>query len=142
LEKEIYKNYDIKATLRDPQPVENMSFAYALNIGRCIGCRKCVYACMAENNLSRKPQIQYIRVLKGFYTFFIRIFIFCTRTTAAADGCNCNNLLGYRWCLELLFKTKSVCPIIIKSKREKASPFGIGTANTAGSSCMGKLFPV
>jgi molybdopterin-containing oxidoreductase family iron-sulfur binding subunit len=29
-----------------------MGFAYALNIGRCIGCRKCVYACMAENNSS------------------------------------------------------------------------------------------
>ena len=64
LEKEVYETYDIKATIRDPRPLENMGFAYALNIGRCIGCRKCVYACMAENNLSRDPQIQYIRVLK------------------------------------------------------------------------------
>ena len=42
----------------------NVVYGYALNIGRCIGCRKCVYACMKENNLSRQPQIQYIRVLK------------------------------------------------------------------------------
>ena len=27
-------------------------------------CRKCVHACVAENNQSRNPEIQYIRVLK------------------------------------------------------------------------------
>jgi len=41
-----------------------VEFGYALNIGRCVGCRKCVYACMKENNQSRNPQIQYIRVLQ------------------------------------------------------------------------------
>jgi molybdopterin-containing oxidoreductase family iron-sulfur binding subunit len=64
LEREVKETYHVKATIRDPQPLDNVGFAYALNIGRCIGCRKCVYACMAENNLSRRPQIQYIRVLK------------------------------------------------------------------------------
>lgn len=29
-----------------------------------MGCRKCVYACVKENNQSRDPQIQYIRVLQ------------------------------------------------------------------------------
>ncbi len=64
LEKRILATHGVQATIRDPQPLENAHFAYALNIGRCIGCRKCVYACMKENNLSRDPQIQYIRVLK------------------------------------------------------------------------------
>ena len=64
LEHQIKSEYGIDAAVKDPLPIENTAFGYALNIGRCIGCRKCVYACMKENNLSRNPQIQYIRVLK------------------------------------------------------------------------------
>ena len=40
-----------------------VTFAYALDISRCIGCRRCVYACVEENNQSRDPQVQWIRVL-------------------------------------------------------------------------------
>jgi molybdopterin-containing oxidoreductase family iron-sulfur binding subunit len=64
LAKQVYDTYGVQAAIGEPQPLEKTRFAYALNIGRCIGCRKCVYACMKENNLSRMPQIQYIRVLK------------------------------------------------------------------------------
>lgn len=64
LEAEIHSTYGVKAAIADPPPMDGVEFAYALNIGRCIGCRKCVYACMKENNQSRDPQIQYIRVLK------------------------------------------------------------------------------
>lgn len=64
LEQEIGAKYGKKANVRDPQPINGVEYGYALNIGRCIGCRKCVYACMKENNLSRNPQVQYIRVLK------------------------------------------------------------------------------
>jgi molybdopterin-containing oxidoreductase family iron-sulfur binding subunit len=45
-------------------PLEGVVFGYALNISKCKGVRKCVEACVAENNLSRDPQIQYIRVLE------------------------------------------------------------------------------
>lgn len=47
-------------------------FAYGLDISRCVGCRRCVYACVHENNQSRRPQIQWIRVLrfeKGHFNF-------------------------------------------------------------------------
>ncbi len=47
----------------DP-PMDGVSFAYALDISRCIGCRRCVYGCVGENNQSRDPQIQWIRVLE------------------------------------------------------------------------------
>jgi molybdopterin-containing oxidoreductase family iron-sulfur binding subunit len=40
-----------------------VEFAYALDLSRCIGCRRCVYACVKENNQSRNPQVQWIRVL-------------------------------------------------------------------------------
>jgi Fe-S-cluster-containing dehydrogenase component len=44
--------------------LEGVVFGYALDLSRCIGCRRCVYACVQENNQSRDPQIQWIRVLE------------------------------------------------------------------------------
>ncbi len=64
LEAQIKEKYNVDATISDPPPIDGVEFAYVLNLARCIGCRKCVYACMEENNQSRSPQKQYIRVLK------------------------------------------------------------------------------
>ena len=58
------ERYGKLVDVADPPPLPGVEFAYILNLGRCIGCRKCVYACMKENNLSRTPQKQYIRVLE------------------------------------------------------------------------------
>ena len=61
---EVEKQYGIRPQVRDLKPMDGVEFVYALNLTRCIGCRKCVHACVAENNQSRNPEIQYIRVLK------------------------------------------------------------------------------
>lgn len=61
---EVEKRYGVRPHLRDVRPLAGVEFVYALNLSRCIGCRKCVYACVAENNQSRAPQIQYIRVVE------------------------------------------------------------------------------
>jgi Fe-S-cluster-containing dehydrogenase component len=45
-------------------PLDGTLYGYALDIQRCIGCRRCVYACVEENNQTRNPQMQYIRVLR------------------------------------------------------------------------------
>ena len=45
-------------------PNDEVIFGYGLDISRCIGCRRCVYACVEENNQSRDPQIHWIRVLE------------------------------------------------------------------------------
>jgi Fe-S-cluster-containing dehydrogenase component len=45
-------------------PRAGVEFAYGLDLSRCIGCRRCVYACVKENNQSRDPQIHWIRVLE------------------------------------------------------------------------------
>jgi len=60
----VEKRFGVRPSLLDPPPLDGVEFVYALNISRCIGCRKCVHACVAENNQSRSPEIQYIRVLK------------------------------------------------------------------------------
>lgn len=64
IEKEIKERYGVDANVQDPKPIPDVQFAYALNISRCVGCRRCVHACVEENNQSHDPEIQYIRVLE------------------------------------------------------------------------------
>ena len=62
LEKEYSEKYGQAVTVSATRAAEGVLFAYALDISRCIGCRRCVYACVDENNQSRDPQIHWIRV--------------------------------------------------------------------------------
>lgn len=64
LEKDYEKKYGMKFSVSAKTPIDNTLFGYALDISRCVGCRRCVYACVKENNQSRKPQIHWIRVLE------------------------------------------------------------------------------
>jgi molybdopterin-containing oxidoreductase family iron-sulfur binding subunit len=63
LEREYSERYHEKVTVSDAPPLPGVEFAYALDLSRCIGCRRCVKACSEENNQSRKPEVQWIRVL-------------------------------------------------------------------------------
>jgi Fe-S-cluster-containing dehydrogenase component len=70
LEKEYNKQYerdDITVGASEAKP--GVRFGYALNLSKCIGCRKCVHACVEENNQhrghkDRGDQMEYIRVLE------------------------------------------------------------------------------
>ena len=64
LENEIARDYGAKVTVRDITPMDGVQYGYALNLTRCNGNRKCVEACVKENNQTRDPQMQYIRVLE------------------------------------------------------------------------------
>ncbi len=58
------KNYGVDVTISDPPPIPGVKYAYCLNLSVCNGNRLCVKACVEENNHSRNPQIQYIKVLE------------------------------------------------------------------------------
>jgi molybdopterin-containing oxidoreductase family iron-sulfur binding subunit len=64
LEEKYQKKYGKKFTVSMKEPLDGTEFAYALDISRCIGCRRCAYGCQEENNQSRDPQILWIQVLE------------------------------------------------------------------------------
>ena len=63
MERKYAEQFGTGVTVSDAGPLPGVEFAYALDISRCIGCRRCVHACVDENNQSRDPQVHWIRVL-------------------------------------------------------------------------------
>jgi len=73
LETRYSDEFNKKVTVDDSPAMDGVLFGYALNIQKCIGCRRCAKACVAENNQSRgdEQEIEWIRVLrmeKGNFT--------------------------------------------------------------------------
>lgn len=64
LEKDYSSSYGQAVTVKATAPIEGVKFGYGLDLSRCIGCRRCVYGCVAENNQSRDPQVHWIRVVR------------------------------------------------------------------------------
>ena len=64
LEQEAAAKYHKPIHIGNEPAIQGVIFGYALDLSRCIGCRRCVHACVKENNQSRDPQIQWIRVLE------------------------------------------------------------------------------
>ncbi len=71
LEKEHRERYGVDVKIKTTEPLKGVVWGYALNIKRCIGCRRCVYACVKENNQSRASpedptvgEIHWIRVVE------------------------------------------------------------------------------
>lgn len=65
LEERYSEEYGKKVTVDGSPAMKDVLFGYALNIQKCIGCRRCVHACVKENNQSRNnTEIQWIRVIR------------------------------------------------------------------------------
>jgi Fe-S-cluster-containing dehydrogenase component len=64
LERKYSKEYNKPVKVGAEGPKEGVLFGYGLDLSRCIGCRRCVYACAGENNQCRVPEIHWIRVLE------------------------------------------------------------------------------
>ena len=64
LERRYSEQFGKRLTVDTTPPMEGVLFGYALNLQKCIGCRRCVHACVKENNQSRyNTEIQWIRVI-------------------------------------------------------------------------------
>lgn len=68
LERRYSAEYNKRVTVDSTEAQEGVLYGYALNIQKCIGCRRCVKACVQENNQSRGDgdgqETEWIRVLK------------------------------------------------------------------------------
>ncbi len=70
LEKEYNEKYGRDDfSVKAGEALPGVKYGYALNLSKCIGCRKCTHACVDENNQhrgseERGDQIEYIRVLE------------------------------------------------------------------------------
>ena len=68
LERRYSQEYGKPVTVDTTGPQPGVLMGYALNIRKCIGCRRCVHACVEENNQSRgkRPgeKIEWIQVLR------------------------------------------------------------------------------
>jgi Fe-S-cluster-containing dehydrogenase component len=65
LERRYSEQYGKKVSVSAAAARPGVEFGYGLDLSRCIGCRRCVYACVKENNQSRRnPQIHWIKVLE------------------------------------------------------------------------------
>ncbi|MFO0675325.1 MAG: 4Fe-4S dicluster domain-containing protein [Polyangiaceae bacterium] len=64
LETDAEAKHGRKVTISDYPPLAGVEYGYALNLSRCIGCRKCAEACHVENNHDRATNNSYIRVLE------------------------------------------------------------------------------
>lgn len=65
LEEKYLKKYGKEFHIGTQPAAAGVLWGYGLDLSRCIGCRRCVYACVKENNQSRaNPQLQWIRVIR------------------------------------------------------------------------------
>jgi Fe-S-cluster-containing dehydrogenase component len=46
------------------RPAGDQSWAMVIDVNGCIGCRRCVYACVLENNIGRDSGFTYIKILE------------------------------------------------------------------------------
>jgi molybdopterin-containing oxidoreductase family iron-sulfur binding subunit len=53
LESKYESKFGKEVTVRSTPATPGVKFGYALDLSRCVGCRRCVYACVEENNQSR-----------------------------------------------------------------------------------------
>lgn len=63
LEKQHSQEFGRPVSVGVDPPLAGVLYGYGLDLSRCIGCRRCVYACVDENNQSRDPKVQWITVL-------------------------------------------------------------------------------
>ncbi|MGN7611035.1 4Fe-4S dicluster domain-containing protein [Magnetococcales bacterium HHB-1] len=63
IERQAKRDYGIKLHCRNTPPQKDVRFGFAIDLSRCKGTRRCVEACVEENNCDRQGSNENIRVL-------------------------------------------------------------------------------
>ncbi|MBF0158752.1 MAG: 4Fe-4S dicluster domain-containing protein [Magnetococcales bacterium] len=63
IEREVQRRYQVSVHCQATAAQPGVVFGYALNLSRCVGARRCVEACVRENNCPEDGHTQYIRVV-------------------------------------------------------------------------------
>jgi len=63
IEEDAPVNYPGKPVSYAP-PVGDQKWAMVIDVNACVGCRKCAYACVKENNIGRNSGFTYIKLLE------------------------------------------------------------------------------
>jgi len=64
LQRENKERWGVDTTVGAEGPMPGVEFGYALDVSHCVGCRKCVHACVEENNQDRLNHVECIKVLE------------------------------------------------------------------------------
>lgn len=64
LQRMAQKNQGLRPGISTKQAVPGVLYGYAFNVSKCKGYMDCVQACIKENNLDRKSEMQYIRIFE------------------------------------------------------------------------------
>ena len=64
MERAYAQRFGTAVAVANTPAIPGVLFGYALDLSRCVGCRRCVHACVEENNQSRDPEVHWIRVLE------------------------------------------------------------------------------
>ncbi len=64
IERRAKADHGVDIHCRDTAPIPGVRFGMALNLSRCSGSRRCVEACVRENNCGRGGTLENIRVLE------------------------------------------------------------------------------
>ncbi len=64
LERSYAEERGLQLKVKATGPLPGVKYGYGLDLSRCVGCRRCVYGCVKENNQSRDPQLHWISVLR------------------------------------------------------------------------------
>ncbi|MBF0135860.1 MAG: 4Fe-4S dicluster domain-containing protein [Magnetococcus sp. DMHC-1] len=64
IERRARREQGVDITCRNTPPMPQVAFGFALNLSKCMGTRRCVTACVLENNCGRDGTLHNIRVLE------------------------------------------------------------------------------
>ena len=83
IERQTKRDFGADIKCSNEPPVPDVVFGYALNLSKCVGTRRCVEACLRENNCNRTGTTQNIRVLempRGSQDFNLSDHTFASKT--------------------------------------------------------------